>query len=138
MEINSISDSKDSKNVSIPNQDNAFVFVDVKIIMSDRVLACQTVNRKYQIEFLSKVRERIRGKEPQLQLNGWGSASGQRLTEQCHIDLRVSGKKKQAHILDHRSYSSDLSVYGSFPFHKLKCLLIGRHLQSAVDIRKKR
>jgi hypothetical protein len=59
-------DAKDSKDVSVPNQDNAFVFVDVKIIMCDPVLACQTVNQKFQIEFLSKLRERIRGKGPQL------------------------------------------------------------------------
>jgi hypothetical protein len=70
MEINSLSVIKDSKNVNIPNQDKAFVFFHVKRIMSDRVLPGQTVNQKHWIEFLSKLRERVRGKGPQLQENG--------------------------------------------------------------------
>jgi hypothetical protein len=56
----------------IPSQDNACVFFGVKRIMSECVPSGQTVNQKYKIELLSKLRERIRWKGQQMGENGWG------------------------------------------------------------------
>ena len=48
------------------------VFFDIQgIVMAEWVPSAQTVNQRYYIEVLMKLRERVRMKRPELWRNGW-------------------------------------------------------------------
>jgi hypothetical protein len=55
-----------------PGRPRTAVFFDVQVIvMAEWVHSGQTVNRQYYIEVLTKLRERMRRKRPELWRNGW-------------------------------------------------------------------
>jgi hypothetical protein len=53
-------------------KDMLIVFFDIQgIVMTEWVPRGQTVNQQYYFEVLTKLRERVRSKRPELWRNGW-------------------------------------------------------------------
>jgi len=72
VEVNIISKTKKSTHESFEVEDLLIVFFDIQgIVMVEWVPSSQTVNQQYNIEFLTKLRECVRRKQPELWRNGW-------------------------------------------------------------------
>jgi histone-lysine N-methyltransferase SETMAR len=106
------------------------VFFDIQgIIMTQYIPPGQTVNQTYYIELLTKLREKIRRKRPELWKNGW-ILHKDNAPEYNALLVQQFLAKKQVPVLHHAPYSPDLSPCDFFLFPKLKHSLKGTHFRS--------
>jgi len=85
------------------------VFFDIQgIVMAEWVPSGQTVNQQYYIEVLTKLRERVRRKRPELWRNGWILCQD---NVPAHNALSVKQflTNKNITVLDYPPYSPDLA-----------------------------
>ena len=104
--------------------------------MAEWVPSGQTVNQQYYIEVLTKLRERVRRKRPELRRDGWilhqDNAPG-------HNALSVEQllANKNIIVLEHPPYSPDLAPCDFCLFPKIKSVLKGTHFVSVEDVKAK-
>jgi len=85
------------------------VFFDIQgILMAEWVPSGQTVNQQYYTEFLTKFRECVRRKQPELWRNGWILHQE---NARAHNALSVKQflANKNITVLEHPPYSPDLA-----------------------------
>jgi hypothetical protein len=103
------------------------VFFDIQgIVMAEWVPSGQTVNQHYYIEVLTKLRERVRRKRPELWQNGWilhqdnAPAHNALSVKQCLANKNIT-------VIEHPPYSKDLAPCEFYLFPKIKSVLKGTH-----------
>jgi len=113
------------------------VFSDIQhIVMAEWVPSSQTVNHKYYIEVLTKLRECVRSKRPELWRNGWILHQD---NAPAHNALSVKQflANKNITVLEHPPYSPDLALCDFCLFPKIKLVLIGTHFVSVENVKAK-
>jgi len=106
------------------------VFFDIQgIVMAEWVPSGQTVNQQYCIEVLTKLRERVRRKRPELWRNGWFLHQD---NAPAHNTLCVKQflANKNITAIEHPPYSPDLSPCDFYLFQKIKSVRKGTHFVS--------
>jgi histone-lysine N-methyltransferase SETMAR len=86
----------------------------------------QTVNQHYCIEVLTKLRERVKRKRPELWQNGWILHQD---NAPAHIALSVKQflANKNITVMELPPYSPDLAPCDFYLFPKIKSVLKGTH-----------
>ena len=139
MEVNIISKTKKKKARMSRSKFKAMliVFFDIQdIAMAEWVPSGQTVNQQYYIEVLTKLREHVRRKRPELWRNGW-------ILDQdnapAHNALSVKQflANKNITVLEHPPYSPDLAPCDFYLFPKIKSVLKGTHFVSVENVKAK-
>jgi len=111
------------------------VFVDIQgTVMAEWVPSAQTVNQQYYIEVLTKFRERVRRKRPELWRNRWILYQE---NAPAHNALSVVQylANKNITVLEHPLYSPDLALCDFYLFPKIKSVLKGTHFVSTEDVK---
>lgn len=112
------------------------VFFDIKgVIMTEWVPEGQTVNQKYYIDTLIKLREKIRKKRP----DSWKNDSWILHQDNAPAHNALSVKQfladKRIPVLEHPPYSPDLAPCDFYLFPKVKSALKGRHFRSVEEVK---
>lgn len=112
------------------------VFFDIRgVVMVEWVPEGQTVNQHYYIEVLTRLRERVRKKRPDL----WKSNTWMLHQDNAPAHTALSVKKfladKRIPVLEHPPYSPDLAPCDFFLFPKVKCALKGTHFRSVDEVK---
>ena len=107
------------------------VFFNIQgTVIAEWVSSGQTVNQQYYIEVLTKLRESVRRKRPELGRNGWILHQD---NAPAHNALSVKQflANKNITVLEHPPYSPDLTPCDFHLFPKIKSVLKGTHFVSA-------
>jgi len=113
------------------------VFFDIQgTVMTEWVPSGQTVNQQYYIEVLTKLREHVTRKQPELWRNGWILHQD---NAPAHNALSVKQflANKNITVLEHPPYSPDLDPCDFFLFPKIKPVLKGTHFVSVENVKAK-
>jgi len=113
------------------------VFFDIKgTVMAEWVPSSQTVNQQYYVEVLTKLRERVRKKRPELWRKGWIL---QQDNAPAHKALSVKQflANKNISVLEHPTYSPDPVPCDFYFFPKIKSVLKGTHFVSVENVKAK-
>ena len=113
------------------------VFFDVQgTVMAEWIPSGQTVNQRYYTEVLTKLRERVRRKLPELWRNGWILHQD---NAPAHNSLSVKQflANRNITVLEHPTYSPDLAPCDFYLFPKIKSVLIGTHFVSVKNVKGK-
>ena len=113
-----------------------FVYQDIQgIVIADWVLSGQTVNQ-YYLEVLTKLRERVRMKLPELWRNCWILHQD---TVPAHKALSVKQflVNNNTTVLEHPPYLPDLAPCDLYLFPKIKSAIKGTHFLPVEDVKAK-
>jgi len=106
------------------------VFFDIQgIVMAEWVPSGQTVNQQYYTEVFTKVRERVRRKQPEVWRNRWILHQD---NTPAHNTLSVN-----ISVLEHPPYLPDLTPCDFYLFPKFKSVLKGTHFVSVENVKAK-
>ena len=111
------------------------VFFDIQCIaMAEWVPSGQTVNQQYYIEVLTKLREHVRRKWPELWRNEWILHQD---NAPAHNTLSVKKflANKNITVLEHPPYSPDLTSCDFCLFPKVKSVLKGTHFVLVENVK---
>lgn len=107
------------------------VFFDIKgVIMIKWVPQGQTVNQKYYIEVLTKLREWVRKRRPDLWENNSWLLHQDNAPAHNAISVRQFLANKRITVLEHSPYFLDLAPCDFYLFPKVKSALKGTHFKS--------
>jgi len=137
VEVNIISKTKKSMHESFKVQAILIVFFDIQgIVMAEWVPSSQTVNQQYCTKVLTKLRECVRKKRPELWRKGWIL---QQNNVPAHNALSVKQflTNKSNTVLEHQPYSPDLAPCNFCFFPKIKSVLKGTHFVSVENVKAK-
>ena len=113
------------------------VFFDIQgNVVAEWVRSGQTVNQQFYTEFLTKLRERVGRKRPELWRNGWilyqhNAPDHNALTVQQFLANKIIT------VLEHTPYSPDLALCDFCLFPKIKSVLKGTDFVSVEDVKAK-
>jgi hypothetical protein len=111
------------------------VIIDIRDpIMNEFVLEGQTVNQKYYLEVLTKLRERMRTESSELRKKKSLILHEDSASAHNALAMKQFLAAKCIPVLQHPLYSSDLAPYGYYLFPKLKIALKGTHFQSVDEV----
>ena len=114
------------------------VFFDIKgIVMIEWVPQGQTVNQKYYIEVLTKLRERMRKKRPDLWNNHSWILHQDNAPAHNALSVKQFLAEKRITVLEHPPYSPDLAPCDFYLFPKVKSALKGTFFQSVEEVKTK-
>lgn len=114
------------------------VFFDVRgVIMVEWVPEGQTVNQKYYIEVLEKLRERVRKKRPDMWKNNSWILHQDNAPAHNALSVKRFLAKKSIPVLEHPPYSPDLAPCDFYLFPKIKSSLKGTRFESVEDVKQK-
>jgi len=112
-------------------------FFDIqRIVMAEWVPSDQTVNQQYYIEVLTKLRDRVRRKRPELWRNGWILHQDKAPAHNA-LSVKQFLANKSIIVLEHPPYSSDLDPSDFYIFPKIKSVLKGTHFVSVEHVKAK-
>jgi len=103
--------------------------------MAEWVPSGQTVNQQYYTEVLTKLRERVRRKRPELWRNGWILNQDNAPANNASVKQFLANKNITA--LQRPPYSPDLTPCDFCVFPKIKSVLKGTHFVSVEDVKAK-
>jgi transposase len=113
------------------------VFFDIQgTVMAEWLPSGQKVNQLYYIKFLTKLRESVRGKRPELWRNFWiwhrdnAPANNALSVEQFLANKNIT-------VLEHPPYSPELAPCDFYLFAKIKSVLKGIHFLSVENVKAK-
>jgi histone-lysine N-methyltransferase SETMAR len=111
------------------------VFFNVQsIVMAEWVPSGETVNQQCYLEVLTKLRKRMRRKQPELYINGW-------ILHQDNVPAHNALSVKQLlanhniTVLEHPPYLPDLAPCNFYLFPEIKSVLKGTHFLSVEDVK---
>ena len=111
------------------------VFSDWKGIVNHEFVPCgQMVNEQLYQEVLSRLRDGVRRKRPELWENQTGMLHHDNTPTHASLFISSYLAKHQTSVVPHPPYSSDLALADFFLFPKLKTTLKGRCFQTNEDI----
>nr|CAH7734624.1 unnamed protein product [Callosobruchus chinensis] len=114
------------------------IFFDVRgVIMVEWVPQGQTVNQKYYIEVLEKLRERVRKKRPDMWKNNSWILHQDNAPAHNALSVKQFLEKKSIPVLEHPPYSPDLAPCDFYLFPKIKSSLKGTRFESVEDVKEK-
>jgi len=114
-----------------------FIFFDILgIVIPELGPSGQTVNQQYYIEVLTKSRERVRRKRPELWINGW-ILHQDNAPDHNALSVKQLLANKNITVLEHPPYSPDLAPCYFFLFPKIKSVLKGTNFVSVEDVKAK-
>jgi len=104
------------------------VFFDIQgIVITEWVPSSQTVNQQYYIEVLTKLRERVTRKRPELLINGWILHQNNAPAHNASYVKQFLANKNN-NVLEHPPYSPDLAPCDFYLFPKINPVLKGNIL----------
>lgn len=114
------------------------VFFDIRgIVHIEWVPEGQTVNQKYYISVLRKLRERVRRKRQVLWKNKSWILHQDNAPAHTALSVKTFLAKYNIPILDHPPYSPDLAPCDFFLFPKVKAVLKGTRFESVEAVKEK-
>ena len=105
-------------------------------MIAEWVPSGQTLNKQYYIEVLTKFRERVRRKRPELWRNGW-ILHQENAPAHNALSVKQSLANKNITVLEHPPYSPDLAPCNFYLFSKIKSVLKGTHFVSVENVEAK-
>jgi histone-lysine N-methyltransferase SETMAR len=119
VEINIFSTIKKARMSRSKFKDMLIVFFDIQgTVMTEWVPGNQTVNQQYYIEVLTKLRERVRRKRPELLINGWILHQNNAPAYNASYVKQFLANKNIT-VLGHPPHSPDLSPCDFYLFPKI-------------------
>jgi len=113
------------------------VFFDIQgIVMAEMVPNGQTVNYQYYIEVLTKLREGVRRKRPELWRNMW-ILHQDNAPAQNALSVKQFLANKNITVFEHPPYSPDLAPCDFYLFPKIKSVLKGTHFVAIEHMKAK-
>ena len=113
------------------------VFLDIQgTVMAEWVPSGQTVSQQYYIAVLTKLRERVRRKRPELWRNGWVLQQDNAPARNA-LSVKQFLANKNIVVLKHSPYSPDLAPCDFSLFPKIKSVLKGTHFMSVENVKAK-
>jgi histone-lysine N-methyltransferase SETMAR len=109
VEVNIISKTKKARVSRSKFKAMLIVFFDIQgIVMAEWVPSGQTVNQHYYIEVLTKLRERVRRKRPELWQNGWILHQNNAPAHNA-LSVKQFSANQNITVIEHPPYSPDLA-----------------------------
>jgi len=111
------------------------VFFDIQgTVMAEWVPSGQTVNQQYYTEFLMKLHECVRRKQPEVWRNGW-ILHQDNVPAHNALSVKQFLANKNITVLEHPRYSPDLTPCNICLFPKIKSVLKGTHFVSVENVK---
>ena len=112
-------------------------FFDIQsTVMAEWVPSGQTANQQYYIEVLTKLRERVRRKLPELWRNGW-ILHQENAPAHNALSVKQFSVNKNIAVLEHPPYSPDLVRCDFYIIPKIKPVFKGTHFVSVERVKAK-
>ena len=113
------------------------VFFDIRgVVHHEYVPAGQTVNAKFYVEVLKRLRERVRLARPELWAeNAWILHQDNAPSHTALVTREFLAKNKIT-TMDHPAYSSDLAPCDFYLFPKVKNIMRGEHFVDVDTIKR--
>ena len=128
MEFNIIFRTKEARMSRSKFKVMLIVFFDIQgIVITEWVPSSQTVNQQYYIEVLTKLRERVTRKRPELLINGWILHQNNAPAHNASYVKQFLANKNN-NVLEHPPYSPDLAPCDFYLFPKINPVLKGNIL----------
>jgi len=134
VKVNIISKTKKSRHESFEVQGHVVLFDTQGTVMAEWIPSGQMVNQQYYTEVLTKFREHVRRKWPELWRNRWILHED---NTPAHNALSVKQFLGNITVLEHPPYSPDLAPYDFYIFPKIKSVLKGTHFVSVENVKAK-
>jgi len=113
------------------------VFFDIQgTVKAEWVPSGQTVNWQYYVEVLTKLREHVRRKRPELWRNGWILHQDNAPAHKA-LSVKQFLANKNITVFEHPPYSPDLAPCDFYLFPKIKSALNGTHFVLVEHVKAK-